>query len=1141
MKNGARDGAEQPMTASDGPGLEPAELRRLLQAADPAALLVAPRLLRRVIKHDRQWPGLGLHVPHFRSYVIGREALLALATPDELGVEPGQELGPTLILIARPEPDKLRALPRGSALVTYWRLLFHARIHVAFTKRPGRHRLAEPVIWERIHCIGQTEFDEIRAVLRQEKYLLPPGDDGTVYEEFAAVYLELRFFAGALLSRYFSTIEDFGSIDKILAEDVDAQALFAVTRLAGAPDPVGAVEVPAQAEQSETGDAAACPAATPGQRHGDLLAWADKDEAAGNAVRAAIRRRRAGVAANLDSLVGRLQAALQLSETEAGAWRQALPGLLARAAQGFWPVEARLLYDLQKVCINHERPVYAPDLVEWAYSFFRQPLVRPLPNQPLVLAVKHLRHALARLPSVPIAEAEGQALGVLVHDALHQAEGRLRERLRPLLLDALQEVGLRPQNFPERISQGKLIEELLDRITERGFLNMGDLRDALSRNEVKLPDLAGLGDLLGGDPLLRANRELAKRAPGIYLRGEVYLRWLQRLSSLVFGTRPGRWFTLFVALPFGGAWASRIFGQELLHLVQEMFPRAEDLPTANPVAHPPHDLWPAPADIMIGIFYLLLLHLPGFRRLVGRNLRLVWHGMRGVLLDLPATILQLSPVRWLVESRAFRFLVHYILRPLPGAFLAWAILHGFGASSKTATVGGGAALLAVGLLLNSRLGRDLEEILTDWVVQRWDYLRGFLPGLVWLLIDFFKSILEAIDRFLYTVDEWFRFRQGQGRLTLAAKTVLGFLWFLVTYVIRLYVNVFIEPTFNPLKHFPAVTVAAKLLVALWFASPGLREFLAAALMLLGPELAYTVAFVNLNAMAGAAGFLVWELKENWRLYRANRAANLRPALIGHHGETMLRLMKPGFHSGTLPKLYAKMRRAERRALRGGARRPVRRLKEALHHVEDSIRHFTERDLLAFLGHSQGWRSGPVHLAKVRAGSNRIRLELACPELGEPNLEVKIEEQSGWLVAHISRPGWLPLLSPGEAAVLTLALTGFYKKAGVDLVREQIEACLGPECPPYDIADQGLVVWPGKGYETEVVYDLGAGAVLQPRVVEGRPNAALPTLAADQLFSSRRAVAWQDWVAAWERDQAGAGIAEPLVAGFRLLPIQHRPG
>ena len=63
------------------------ELQRLLRAADPAALLVSPRILRRVIKKDRGLSGPGLQVPHRKSYVIARERLLSIADRAELGLE----------------------------------------------------------------------------------------------------------------------------------------------------------------------------------------------------------------------------------------------------------------------------------------------------------------------------------------------------------------------------------------------------------------------------------------------------------------------------------------------------------------------------------------------------------------------------------------------------------------------------------------------------------------------------------------------------------------------------------------------------------------------------------------------------------------------------------------------------------------------------------------------------------------------------------------------------------------------------------------------------------------------------------------------------------------------------------------------
>src|SRR5262249_5948649 len=198
------------------------------------------------------------------------------------------------------------------------------------------------------------------------------------------------------------------------------------------------------------------------------------------------------------------------------------------------------------------------------------------------------------------------------------------------------------------------------RIVERGFLNVGDLRDALSRNELKLPDLLGAGEFFAGDPLIRANRELAVRAAGIYRRGEIYLRWLQRASALTFGTRPGRWLTRFFLLPFGAAYATIIFIQEMLGLAQL-----------------PHRLHELPKGLTVGtlgIFYLLLMQAPGFRDIAVRGLHAAWHGARVVFVDLPAVILRVLQVRWFFGSRVFLFLLRYVLKPLPAALLIWIIL-----------------------------------------------------------------------------------------------------------------------------------------------------------------------------------------------------------------------------------------------------------------------------------------------------------------------------------------------------------------------------------------------------------------------------------------------------------------------------------
>ncbi len=117
------------------PALTPAVLDRLLASVDSAVILVAPRLLRRIIKYDRQLTHLGLQVPHRKSYVIGRDALLALATPAELDIDARRVLPATVILLYQLEPERLAAAPPEETLMKYWRLLFHAHVHEALASR----------------------------------------------------------------------------------------------------------------------------------------------------------------------------------------------------------------------------------------------------------------------------------------------------------------------------------------------------------------------------------------------------------------------------------------------------------------------------------------------------------------------------------------------------------------------------------------------------------------------------------------------------------------------------------------------------------------------------------------------------------------------------------------------------------------------------------------------------------------------------------------------------------------------------------------------------------------------------------------------------------------------------------------------
>ena len=109
---------------------------------------------------------------------------------------------------------------------------------------------------------------------------------------------------------------------------------------------------------------------------------------------------------------------------------------------------------------------------------------------------------------------------------------------------------------------------------------------------------------------------------------------------------------------------------------------------------------------------------------------------------------------------------------------------------------------------------------------------------------------------------------------------------------------------------------------------------------------------------------------------------------------MARLLKPGFHSGTLPKRYAKLRRAERHARAGGNWHAVHKHLQALHRIEVSIRRYVEREFLELFAESKCWQAPPVTLEAVRLGTNSVRLALGCPGIAEPTLQIAMEVEVG---------------------------------------------------------------------------------------------------------------------------------------------------
>ena len=58
-------------------------------------------------------------------------------------------------------------------------------------------------------------------------------------------------------------------------------------------------------------------------------------------------------------------------------------------------------------------------------------------------------------------------------------------------------------------------------------------------------------------------------------------------------------------------------------------------------------------------------------------------------------------------------------------------------------------------------------------------------------------------------------------------------------------------------------------------------------------------------------------------------------------------------------------------------------------------------------------------------------------------------------------------------------------------------------------------------------------------LSNHPSKGYPALPADQLFLKQQPIAWDAWVAAWERDQAGLGKPSSVLPQVCVLPPTSR--
>ncbi|MBX9626503.1 MAG: hypothetical protein K2X82_22070 [Gemmataceae bacterium] len=1115
------------------------ELSRLLREADPAAVLLPPSTLNWLVQKATGTTWAVWRVPHSHCLVVDRRTLTKHVDWDDLHLPPDHQLPEDAVLVLeRPTADQLTG-PRDALLGRYWRLLFHAAVHRAVEPKVGG--LTPAAFRDRVEALGPAAFEEARNVLAHDGLLGADADDRDAYAEFAAFYLELRHFSPAQVAVYFPSLPPAAVVDALLAEDVDGAALFAKTRLAGAPVPR-----PKTDDQSDESH----------DYFDSLSRQANRAGRGGDAVRAAILHTEAARVAPgektavarkaarewIDRLADRLRDALGLPDEATAGWRRLLGVLLDKADQGNRPVEAALLYDLQRAAVEHEQPVYALDLARYLLSVGKRPLRRELVSRRFVRVPAHLRSAARRVAEARLTDADRQALTGLLRDAGDRAEAQLRAKFRPVLTDALHDAGLRPASLPEEAALKKTVEELLDRISAAGFLGFGDVRDAIARGQVKLPDLAGLGEYITGDPLLRLDNRLAATLDGVYRRAEPYTRSLERVTAVNFGTPAGRWLTRNVTLPFGAALLAAEFVWLLVHTGWEWRSRwwtREAVPEVYAGWNADwrfHAAWAA-----LGVVILAAIHSAAVRGWLAAAGRTGYRTVRFFVWELPRRAWESPWVRRVLGSGAVQAALNFAVKPsaLTAGVMGVLVLLGFEKLWSEWPVWA-ITFVAAWFVVNSGIGRALELLGLDALRAGVDLLRSFPAVLRWVN-DLFREAVYAVEWVLARTEDWLRLRGDASRGAVAVRAVAGLFWMPVAFLVRLYTVVLIEPMVNPLK-LPLSLLFAKFVYPLLLAL-GLFDAVALSSPLvepLAPYLTWPVAWLLVIGTfwlsPDVVTFLFWEMRENWRLYRANRPTGLQPVHVGPHGETVKGLLHWGFHSGTVPRLYAKLRAAEAEAERTDNWKAARTHRQALREVEEAVKRFVVRDFVEVLNNPEAAWGGPrLAVGSVQLGTNRIKVELVPSEVrnaefgvrnGEPtagpesavrspqSAVLEWEDRSGWLVGRWADPGFVADLPAGATRVLADALAYLYKRAGVDLSWEQVRAELPKEAADFDVGPDGLLVWYGPRDKAPVVYDLAdPGADLRPRSAKRRPVDE-PVLDACRLVFARVPLRWAQWTEVW---------------------------
>lgn len=1091
-----------------------------LKSLEPRLILVPARIVHRVIQNQKRistfltWiPG---STPKATSVWTNSETIGSLAAELEFNLETDHLPFGKVLLLAKPDSE---SMDRPEDIRTYyWRALFQAEVRLKVLEKMEAGSLGPEEIRSRIEAIEQHIFDEAIMVLDQDQKAKTSDPIEFQYMEFCASFLDLFYFAENLIGNTFPSIRSPSSILDVLRKDIADISLFQSTRPNNAPFPEPAPET--HSEESR-------------EFFRKLCLMAEKESRLGKPALAAILWTQANRVApaehsknildkshlEIRALVRRLQTALDFSPQEEEDWTRALIPLLDKADQGFRPVEERLLNELQLACEDFEQEIYSLDPIGWIFSLGKKPLKKPLPHQRSIRIYHRLRDAGLKSITTRIGFSERKKLETILVDAAKKSESILRELLRPIVNKNLKDAGFEAVGTLGTLANQRLVEEFLDELLDQGYLSYSELRDLISRNFLKMEDINDPKVFFDGDALLRLDRHLSHDLEGVYLGSDFYQRWLEKFTALNFGTYLGRQLTRYITLPLGSAF---LLVEALDLLLLKTSGGALSQSTNKGLI------------AIIAVIVFSLVNYPALRMAVGNLFLQIWNLIWLFCFDIPGKVISWKPFQLVWNSLPFQIMLSLVLKPLlfTEAIMIWLPRENRGPLLEIAL------FLGFTLLLNSRPGRMLAEIIRLAFSESLRLIKeGLFTILFQMSIRAFKQIITWLEVAIHWINNWLRLRGPHSSWNVALRATLGIIWAPIALFLRFYTVVLIEPGINPIK-FPISSIAAKFVYPIVL--PMTAQLVGWSSNILGEFFANLFISTTIFFLPDMFGFLVWETKENWGLFRANRSRALQPVSVGPHGETICELLKPGFHSGTIPKLFQKLRVAEQEAVITNDWRKSRTLRQELKEIRDKVLRFLERDFLAPLK-QQDHDFLNLRISDISIGLNRIQAELiGLSNQGYSSMTISIELNHGWIVGGIHIPGGGFYPDDENRKRLELSLAGLYKFAGVQFSREQVVNSLPSWVRHWKITTDGIQ------FMDQGNHPLFVNTVNEKPLLEVIKNSErfgpLPQMDGNRLLFSRMVLTWKEWSDRWESAHQHKELAPLYFSGIEpdLLGLCPNP-